>query len=51
MTDITELRLALRANGYSPIPVSGKRALVPGWQTKSGASEAEVTGWGRSILG
>jgi hypothetical protein len=42
MTDITKLRLALRANGYSPIPVLGKRALLPEWQTKAGASEAEV---------
>jgi hypothetical protein len=42
---VTELRLALRANRYSPIPVLGKEPLVVGWQTKSGASEAEITGW------
>ena len=42
---ITARRLALRANGYSPIPVLGKKALLPEWQKKSGASAEEVTRW------
>ena len=46
MTNVTALRLALRANGYSPIPVAGKKALLPEWQKKAGASEAEISTWG-----
>jgi hypothetical protein len=41
----TEIRLALRANGYSPIPVLGKRPLITEWQKKVGAPAAEIAGW------
>lgn len=42
---VTALRLTLRANGYSPIPVLGKRALLFEWQKKSDAGEAEIANW------
>jgi hypothetical protein len=41
----TEVRLALRANGYSPIPVLGKRPLITEWQKKVGAPATEIAGW------
>jgi AAA domain/Bifunctional DNA primase/polymerase, N-terminal len=41
----TEIRLALRANGYSPIPVLGKRPLITEWQKKVGAPATEIAGW------
>jgi hypothetical protein len=31
---VTELRLALRARGFMPIPLEGKIPPMPGWQTK-----------------
>jgi RecA-family ATPase len=43
--NVTALRLTLRANGYSPIPVLGKKALLPEWQKKCGAGEEEITNW------
>jgi Bifunctional DNA primase/polymerase, N-terminal len=48
---ITALRLKLRANGYSPIPVLGKRPLLPEWQKMCGAGEAEITDWGARYPG
>ncbi len=47
MTNITELRLALQANGYGPIPVRGKAAYLQEWQTKTNVSAAEVKEWAR----
>jgi hypothetical protein len=41
----TEVRLALRANGYSPIPVLGKRPLITEWQKKVGAPATEIADW------
>ena len=29
--DPLDVRLQMLANGYEPIPVSGKRPLLPGW--------------------
>jgi hypothetical protein len=43
---ISELRLALRAAGYAPIPVIGKRVLLEGWPTLTNVSEEEVVSWG-----
>ena len=31
----TDIRLAMQANGYSPIPCVGKRPTIPGWQHKA----------------
>jgi hypothetical protein len=42
----TEIRLALRANGYDPTATLGKRPLQPDWQTKIGASPEEIESWG-----
>jgi RecA-family ATPase len=42
---ITDLRLALQASGFLPIPVCGKRALLPEWQTKINIDATEVAAW------
>ena len=41
----TEIRLALRANGYDPTAALGKRPLRPDWQTKIGVSPGEIESW------
>lgn len=46
MNTVTELRLAIQARGFSPIPVCGKKPLLPVWQTKAGADAAEIIAWG-----
>jgi AAA domain/Bifunctional DNA primase/polymerase, N-terminal len=43
--NVAELRLTLREAGFDPIPVAGKRALLPGWTKKGGASAEEIAGW------
>ena len=43
--DISELRLALRAAGYAPIPARGKDKLLPGWPLKDSATETEIAAW------
>jgi len=45
--DITALRLQLRAAGYAPVPVTGKRALMPGWSEKFDASPDEIALWSK----
>src|SRR5262245_57269113 len=46
MTDlISEIRLALQTKGFSPIPVCGKRALLPNWPSKTNVRAAEITAW------
>ena len=45
MTDVTTRRLALQTGGYAPIPVRGKKALLPEWQTKIGVTAAEIASW------
>ena len=41
----TDLRLALQANGYSPVPCVGKRPSIPRWQHKVTASADEMRSW------
>src|SRR5215831_356020 len=43
--DITALRLKLKANGFSPIPVNGKIPLVSGWQTMLDVPDDEISRW------
>jgi RecA-family ATPase len=43
--EITALRLRLRANGYSPIPVEGKIPRITGWQTWFDMPEDKIRGW------
>ena len=40
-----EIRLALRAKGYSPVPCKGKAPCISEWQTKHESSEAEIRAW------
>jgi Primase C terminal 2 (PriCT-2)/Bifunctional DNA primase/polymerase, N-terminal len=47
--DPTELRLALHAANFSPIPVEGKIPGFTGWQEKVGASVKEIRSWGKNV--
>ena len=40
-----QVRLALKAAGFSPIPCKGKRPLLEGWQHKLDASDEEMRCW------
>ena len=40
-----QVRLALKAAGFSPIPCKGKRPLLEGWQHKLDASDEEMRRW------
>jgi len=44
MSDLTELRLALLANGYSPLPNWAKACFMPGWPSLPVTEEA-INGW------
>jgi hypothetical protein len=46
MTEITQLRLAMSANGYQPLPAQGKRVLLEAWPTKTTATSSEIASWG-----
>jgi len=37
-----DIRLALRAQGYSPVPCKGKVPSIAEWQTKHSPSEDEI---------
>jgi hypothetical protein len=41
----SELRVALKAKGFSPIPCKGKRPLLDGWQTKVSVPVEELRRW------
>ena len=43
---MTDCRLALQNAGFAPIPVTGKRALLNGWQTEHATTPAEIASWG-----
>ena len=43
---LTDLRLQLLANGYTPLPNTFKRPNLPGWQ-KVEVNEAEIRSWER----
>jgi hypothetical protein len=40
-----ELRLRLLQSGYSPLPLSGKRPVFNGWQTRNQANPEEIRLW------
>jgi Primase C terminal 1 (PriCT-1)/Bifunctional DNA primase/polymerase, N-terminal len=40
-----ELRLALKAGGFSPIPIKGKRPLLAEWQTMISVTEKAIARW------
>ncbi len=44
---VTAQRLAMRAHGYSPLPLNGKAPKLASWQNRSDASEHEINAWGR----
>jgi Bifunctional DNA primase/polymerase, N-terminal len=48
---IIELRLALRGNGYSPIPCNGKRPSIAQWQHKATATADEMRTWSGANTG
>ena len=43
--DTLTTRLALRAAGFSPVALNGKRPLLPAWQTLGDADEGEIGKW------
>jgi hypothetical protein len=45
MTNVTELRLRLRAAGFSPLPVEGKAPHMSGWAEKFETSDEEIRLW------
>jgi hypothetical protein len=49
MTTILSLRLCLKAGGYAPIPVNGKRPPMKGWSELGGASADDIRAWDRAF--
>ena len=45
MAAITALRLRMRANGFSPIPVMGKIPPMEGWTEKHDCTKDEIRLW------
>src|SRR5262249_20123503 len=45
VTDVTELRLALRRAGFDPIPTEGKAPPMEKWQEKFNTTDAEICLW------
>jgi hypothetical protein len=43
-----ELRLKLRAAGFAPIPVNGKRPRIDGWQKLTEVTEHDIRWWSRT---
>jgi hypothetical protein len=44
---VTDQRLAMRAHGYSPLPLNGKAPKIPSWPKRTDATEHEITAWAR----
>jgi hypothetical protein len=44
--NITALRLALRSNGYDPLPLIGKKCLLTEWSAQREVSPEGITQWG-----
>ncbi len=44
----TEDRLALRRNGYHPLPVEGKRPPLKGWEEKFNTNDEEIRFWSKT---
>jgi Casjensviridae DNA primase len=51
MMSVLDLRLALKAAGFSPIPCTGKRPTLPQWQNKIEASAEEMATWAGANTG
>jgi len=43
----TEFRLQVRANGYQPVPVRGKKPALNGWTGLGNASDDDIRSWER----
>jgi hypothetical protein len=50
-TSPRDLRLALKANGHSPIPCKGKKPTLDSWQTKLDATDEEISQWSGTNTG
>jgi Bifunctional DNA primase/polymerase, N-terminal len=46
---ILSLRLNLKAGGYAPIPVDGKRPPMTGWSKLGGASDDDIRAWDKAF--
>src|SRR3954464_1495987 len=42
---LTQLRIRLRAAGFSPIPVEGKHPSQKGWPSRHNQTDAEIALW------
>jgi hypothetical protein len=47
MDDLAHRRRKLRAGGYSPLPVEGKRPPMNGWDEKTTANDDEINLWSK----
>ena len=47
MNLITDQRLAMRAHGYSPLPLNGKAPKLPSWQNADDATDHQIEAWAR----
>jgi hypothetical protein len=43
-----DVRRRLRANGYHPIPLLGKKAFLPGWPKCDDLTEFQLLSWSRT---
>jgi hypothetical protein len=41
----TDIRVQMLRNGFSPVPLAGKRCYLKDWDTKTGASATEIGSW------
>ena len=48
MSTLTDLRLKLLANGYTPLPAVGKKPLLPEWSTRA-IGATDIDGVGKSL--
>jgi RecA-family ATPase len=46
-----DVRIALLARGFHPIPLSGKRPTLNNWTSKTDATAEEIAGWGPGNTG
>ena len=46
-TDLDELRCKLAAQGYSPLPLNGKRPPMKEWTSKTATNVEEMALWGK----
>jgi hypothetical protein len=46
--EILNFRISLQNAGFDPVPLAGKRALLPNWVAKRNVPKEEVAAWNAS---